>query len=76
MKNHYGYFTNTTGNGKDGDAVDVFHVGFLILKPGEKPLFRHASQISGKVIDQTLESYLEKSKKKIPGIVQFEFLGN
>ena len=24
MKNHYGYFTNTTGNGKDGDAVDVF----------------------------------------------------
>ena len=59
-----------------GDAVDVFHVGFLILKPGEKPLFRHASQISGKVITQTLESYLENSKKKIPGIVQFEFLGN
>lgn len=24
MNNHYGYFTNTTGNGKDGDAVDVF----------------------------------------------------
>ena len=24
MKYHYGYFTNTTGNGKDGDAVDVF----------------------------------------------------
>ena len=24
MANHYGYFTNTTGNGKDGDAVDVF----------------------------------------------------
>lgn len=24
MKNHYGYFTNTTGNGRDGDAVDVF----------------------------------------------------
>lgn len=24
LKNHYGYFTNTTGNGKDGDAVDVF----------------------------------------------------
>ena len=59
-----------------GNAVDVFHVGFLILKPGEKPLFRHASQISGKVITQTLESYLENSKKKIPGIVQFEFLGN
>lgn len=59
-----------------GDVVDVFHVGFLLLNPGEKPIFRHASQISGKVIDQTLESYLEKSKKKIPGIVQFEFLGN
>lgn len=57
-----------------GDVVDVFHVGFLLLNPGEKPIFRHASQISGKVIDQTLESYLEKSKKKIPGIVQFEFL--
>ena len=24
LKNHYGYFTNTTGNGRDGDAVDVF----------------------------------------------------
>ena len=24
MKYHYGYFTNTTGNGKDGDAIDVF----------------------------------------------------
>lgn len=59
-----------------GDVVDVFHVGFLLLNPGEKPIFRHASQISGKVITQTLESYLENSKKKIPGIVQFEFLGN
>lgn len=24
MRNHYGYFRNTSGNGKDGDAVDVF----------------------------------------------------
>lgn len=24
MKNHYGYFKGTSGNGKDGDAVDVF----------------------------------------------------
>ena len=24
MQNHYGYFRNTSGNGKDGDAVDVF----------------------------------------------------
>lgn len=24
IKNHYGYFRNTRGNGKDGDAVDVF----------------------------------------------------
>lgn len=24
MKHHYGYFKNTSGNGKDGDAVDVF----------------------------------------------------
>ena len=24
MKNHYGYFKGTMGNGKDGDAVDVF----------------------------------------------------
>ena len=24
LANHYGYFTNTSGNGKDGDAVDVF----------------------------------------------------
>lgn len=24
LKNHYGYFKDTQGNGKDGDAVDVF----------------------------------------------------
>lgn len=24
MQNHYGYFRGTSGNGKDGDAVDVF----------------------------------------------------
>lgn len=24
LNNHYGYFRNTSGNGKDGDAVDVF----------------------------------------------------
>ena len=24
MRNHYGYFGGTSGNGKDGDAVDVF----------------------------------------------------
>lgn len=24
MHNHYGYFKDTSGNGKDGDAVDVF----------------------------------------------------
>jgi hypothetical protein len=24
MKHHYGYFKGTSGNGKDGDAVDVF----------------------------------------------------
>ena len=24
LRNHYGYFRNTRGNGKDGDAVDVF----------------------------------------------------
>lgn len=24
MKHHYGYFKRTSGNGKDGDAVDVF----------------------------------------------------
>lgn len=24
MKHHYGYFKKTSGNGKDGDAVDVF----------------------------------------------------
>lgn len=58
----------------NGTAVDVFHTGFLLLDPGEKPLFRHASQTRGKVVDQTLEDYLKKSKKKIPGIVQFVFV--
>ena len=57
-----------------GAAVEVFHTGFLILKQGEKPMLRHASQIEKKVVDIPLETYLETSKKKIPGIVQFEFL--
>lgn len=57
----------------NGDAVDIFHTGFILLNKGEKPTFRHASQIKGKVIDQPLEEYLRNSKKKIPGIVQFKF---
>ncbi len=57
----------------NGNAVDVFHTGFLILNPGEKPIFRHASQIEKQVTDISLEDYLNQSKKKIPGIVQFKF---
>lgn len=57
----------------DGNAVDVFHVGFILLNPGEKPTFRHASMLQKKVIDQPLEEYLKNSKKKIPGIVQYRF---
>lgn len=57
----------------NGDAVDVFHVGFILLNPGETPTFRHASQIKGKVIDQPLSEYIRNSKKKIPGIVQYKF---
>src|SRR5690554_560443 len=58
----------------NSSKIDVTHIGFLILKPGEKPILRHASQLKKRVVNQSLEEYLKQRKGKTPGIVVFEFL--
>lgn len=57
-------------------TIDTFHVGFLILEKGKKPVLRDASYKFKKVLDHPLEEYLEswKGTGKVPGIVLFEFL--
>lgn len=55
--------------------LDTFHTGFLLLERGQKPLLRDASYKFGKVLDHSLEEYLEswKESNKVPGIILFEF---
>lgn len=57
-------------------TIDTFHVGFLLLDKGQKPVLRDASFKFGKVLDHSLEEYLEswRGTGKIPGIILFEFL--
>lgn len=57
-------------------TLDTFHVGFLILDNGQIPVLRDASYKFGKVLDQSLDEYLEswKGSGKVPGIILFEFL--
>ena len=57
-------------------TIDTFHVGFLLLDRGEKPVLRDASFKFGKVLDHPLEEYLEswRGTGKVPGIILFEFL--
>lgn len=57
-------------------TIDTFHVGFLLLDKGAKPVLRDASYKFGKVLDHTLEEYLESwnGTGKVPGIILFEFL--
>ncbi len=56
--------------------IDTFHVGFLLLDKGQKPVLRDASFKFGKVLDHPLEEYLEswRGTGKVPGIILFEFL--
>ncbi len=56
--------------------IDTFHVGFLLLDKGQKPVLRDASFKFGKVLDHPLEEYLESwlGTGKVPGIILFEFL--
>lgn len=72
MKNHYGYFTNTTGNGKDGDAVDVF-IGpypddfdkvYVIDQNNKKGEFDESKVMIGfKSKDEAKEAYLANYNK-------------
>lgn len=56
------------------DNLDATHTGFVIFRPGKKPLLRHAAY-KKQVLELPLETYLKgRSKKKVPGITLFEFL--
>ncbi len=52
----------------------VTHTGFLVLKPGKKPIFRHASFTNKKVEDVPFAEYLKTRVGSIIGIVLFEFI--
>lgn len=56
------------------NKLDVTHTGFIVLRPGEKPIFRHASELKKKVVEQSLIGYLRSRKGKLPGITLFEFI--
>jgi PBP4 family serine-type D-alanyl-D-alanine carboxypeptidase len=51
----------------------VTHVGFLQHKPGEAPVFRHASTHEMKVREDNWKDYLLRRKGKVIGIVLFAF---
>jgi len=50
----------------------ILHTGFLVERPGQIPLFRHASQ-AGTVREQPLVEYLQ-SKHQFSGIVVWSYL--
>jgi len=56
------------------DKIDATHTGFVVLRPGEKPLVRHASSLRMQVIEQPFAEYLESRRGKLPGVTLFEFV--
>ena len=56
------------------EKLDATHTGFLVLRPGEMPILRHAAY-KKQVMELPLREYLEgRNKEKVPGISLFEFL--
>ena len=53
-------------------GLGILHTGFLVERPGELPILRHASQ-AGTVREQSLVDYLA-SKPKFVGIVLWSYL--
>ena len=53
-------------------GLGILHTGFLVERPGEPALMRHASQ-AGTVREEPLEGYL-RSKPRFIGIVLWEYL--
>jgi len=53
-------------------GLGILHTGFLVERPGEPPLLRHASQ-AGTVREQPLVEYLA-SKPRFVGIVVWSYL--
>jgi len=58
----------------DLPGLDAAHTGFVVGSGKKKGLmFRHASQLKGKVIEQPLSEFLKTTKIKTPGIAFFKF---
>jgi D-alanyl-D-alanine carboxypeptidase/D-alanyl-D-alanine-endopeptidase (penicillin-binding protein 4) len=53
-------------------GLGILHTGFLVERPGQPPLLRHASQ-AGTVREQPLVEYLA-SKPRFVGIVVWSYL--
>jgi len=58
----------------DLPGLDAAHTGFVVGSSKKRGLmFRHASQLKGKVIEQPLSEFLKTTKIKTPGIAFFRF---
>ena len=56
------------------ENLDATHTGFMVLTPGELPMFRHAAY-KKQVLEIPFKEYLEgRSKAKLPGVTFFEFV--
>ncbi len=59
----------------DLPGLDAAHTGFVVGSSKKSGLmFRHASQLKGKVIEQPLSEFLKTTKIKTPGIAFFRFI--
>jgi D-alanyl-D-alanine carboxypeptidase/D-alanyl-D-alanine-endopeptidase (penicillin-binding protein 4) len=57
----------------DVDWLWSLHTGFILLEPGQRPIFRHASSKKMVVTQEPLADYL-RGRGNLIGIVPFEFL--
>lgn len=56
------------------ENLDATHTGFMVLTPGELPMFRHAA-FKKQVLEIPFKEYLEgRSAKSVPGVTFFEFV--
>jgi D-alanyl-D-alanine carboxypeptidase/D-alanyl-D-alanine-endopeptidase (penicillin-binding protein 4) len=55
----------------DIPGLDAAHTGFAVASQG-RLMFRHASQLKGRVIEQPLSEFLKTTKIKTPGITFFK----
>ncbi|MDR3000036.1 MAG: D-alanyl-D-alanine carboxypeptidase/D-alanyl-D-alanine-endopeptidase [Fibromonadaceae bacterium] len=57
----------------DLPGLDAAHTGFAVNRKNGGLMFRHASQLKGRVIEEPLSDFLKTTRIKTPGIAFFRF---